>query len=114
MKLSLATGLAAIALLIGLQFAITWTSVRSRFVSDIVKTVPTLVVQDGRFLDAAMKEVRVTADEVRSALRRCGIGTMEQVAAVVLESDGSLSVMSVSQAGDRSACAGVRGSAMQT
>lgn len=110
-NVSLATGLAAIALLVALQFAITWTSVRSRFLGAAVKTAPTLVVCDGRFLDDAMTRVRVTAAEVRSAVRRHGIGAMEQVAAVVLESDGSLSVISTQQAGNRSACEGVRDAA---
>ena len=108
-NVSLATGLAAIALLVALQFVITWTSVRSRAVGEAVKAAPNLVVRDGRFLDAAMTHVRVTAGEIRSAVRRHGIGAMEQVAAVVLESDGSLSVISVQQAGNRSACEGVRG-----
>ena len=74
-------------------------------------TMPTLIVKDGCFLDDAMKRVRVTAAEVRGAVRRHGIGAMEQVAAVVLESDGSLSVISTQQAGNRSACEGVRGAA---
>ena len=108
-NVSLAGGLAAIALLVLLQFAITWTSVRSRFVSKLVKTAPTLVLRDGRFLDDAMARVRITADEVLGAVRRQGIGAVEEVAAVVLESDGSLSVISVQQAGSRSACEGVRG-----
>ncbi|WP_198119484.1 DUF421 domain-containing protein [Massilia rhizosphaerae] len=110
-NVSLATGLAAIALLVALQFVITWTAVRWRFVGEAIKTAPTLVVRDGRFLDDAMTRVRVTASDVRSAVRKHGIGAMEQVAAVVLESDGSLSVISVQQVGSQSACTGVRGAA---
>lgn len=103
-NVSLATGLAAVALLVVMQLVITWTSVRSRFVSRAVKTAPALLVRDGRFLEDAMKRARVTSAEVRSAVRRHGIGAMEQVAAVVLESDGSLSVIAAQQAGTLSAC----------
>jgi len=98
-NVSLAQGLVAIALLVFLQYAITWMSVRSRFVSEVVKTSPTLIVHEGRFLHAAMKKVRVTEDEVRGALRQNGLGGLEQAAAVVLDTDGKLSVISVDKRG---------------
>lgn len=104
---TLAQGLVAIALLVFLQYAITWLSVRSGFISQAVKTRPTLIVRDGRFLPAAMKKVRVTEDEVRGALREKGLGGMEQVAAVVLDTDGKLSVISMAKRGSLDALQGV-------
>ena len=41
-----------------------------------------------------MRAARVTEDEVRSAVRTSGIAELEQVEAVVLETDGSFSVVS--------------------
>lgn len=105
---SLATGLAALALLVLLQFAITWTSVRLRFVNAAVKTRPTMLVRDGAMLHDAMRGVRITTDEILSAVRKQGCGSLDSVAAVVLETDGSLSVVAAGQAGDRSALEGVR------
>lgn len=106
-QLSLITGLVAIGLLILLQFLITWMSVRSRGFSKTVKTKPTLLVQDGRFLEAALRAVRVTEEEVRSAVRQHGYGGLEQVAAVIMESDGSLSVIGRDRLGTGSALQGV-------
>lgn len=100
---SLAVGLAALALLIALQLAITWCAVRSPLISDIVKTAPTMLVLDGRLREDAMKRARVTHDEVLAAVRQQGHGSLENIDAVILEADGSLSVISASQAGDRSA-----------
>ena len=50
----------------------------------------------------------MTEDEIRQAVRATGSGDLGDIAAVVLESDGSMSVISAAQAGDRSALDGVR------
>lgn len=102
-NVSLATGLAALALLVVLQAIITWCSVRSRYVSRAVKTKPTVLLFEGRLRDDALKRVRVTADEVKAAIRQQGHGALDLIDAVILESDGSLSVIPAARAGDRSA-----------
>lgn len=109
-NVTLAEGLAAVALLVILQFVITWLSVRSRRVNGIVKTTPTLLMNDSGFLGDAMRSVRVTEDEIRAAIRQHGIGSVDQVSAVILETDGSLSVISQEKAGNLSALEGVKGS----
>ncbi|UVW28539.1 DUF421 domain-containing protein [Massilia sp. H6] len=102
-NVSLAMGLTALALLVVLQLVITWCSVRSSLVSNLVKTSPTLLVLDGQLRHAALQRVRVTSDEVMVAVRQQGFGSLDSIDAVFLETDGSLSVISTSQAGDRSA-----------
>ncbi|PRC48412.1 DUF421 domain-containing protein, partial [Mycobacterium sp. ITM-2017-0098] len=69
---------------------------------------PTLLLSQGRFLDDALKAQRVSVDEIRQVIRSSGHGDVSKVAAVVLESDGSLSVITSDKAGDWSALAGVR------
>ena len=92
-SVALAEGLIAMATLIGLQFLVTFASVRSARVEGLVKSEPTLLLRDGRFLDAALKAQRVTRDEVRSALRSQGVSDMETIHAVVMETDGSMSIL---------------------
>jgi uncharacterized membrane protein YcaP (DUF421 family) len=89
----LAEGVVAFALLIALQFVITWLSVRVRWVRALVKSEPTLLVSDGAYLDNAMSAQRVTREEVEAALREQGVSGVETVACVVLETDGTLSVI---------------------
>lgn len=100
---SLFEGLAALALLVGLQLIITWTSVRSGFVSKAVKTAPTVVLRDGQLLHETLKRVRITEDEVRAAVRQHGHGSLKAIDLAVLETDGSLSIIPADKAGDRSA-----------
>lgn len=89
---ALADGIVAFTLLIGLQYVITWLSVRSRRVKNLIKAEPSLLYFNGRFLKA-LKAERVTEAEVRAAVRSQGLLEMESVAAVVLETDGSLTVL---------------------
>jgi uncharacterized membrane protein YcaP (DUF421 family) len=65
---SLAEGLTALALLVVLQLIVTWCSVRSRFISKVVETEPTMLLHDGALLHDAMRQVRVTKGEVRAAV----------------------------------------------
>lgn len=89
----LAEGLLALALLIGLQFGVTWLSVRSPTVAGLVKAEPTLLLYRGDFLHHGMHRARVTEGEVRAVVREQGIGSLDEVEAVVMETDGSLSVV---------------------
>ena len=55
-SVALAEGVLAMALLVLLQYAITWLSVRSPGFRGWVKSEPTLLVHRGRFLDGAMRD----------------------------------------------------------
>jgi uncharacterized membrane protein YcaP (DUF421 family) len=92
-SVSLARGVLAFAVLIFLQFIITWLSARSPQVRRLVKAEPTLLVHKGEFLTGAMKRERVTKEEVRAALRAQGASAVEEVEAVVLETESSFSVV---------------------
>ncbi|NHC13992.1 DUF421 domain-containing protein [Motilibacter deserti] len=106
---SWAEGAVALALLAALQFLVAWTTVRLPGGRPVVTARPTLLLLDGAPLQAALRAQRVTLDEVRQAVRASGSGDLSSVAAVVLESDGTLSVIPASKAGDRSALEGVSG-----
>ncbi|MEX0740931.1 MAG: YetF domain-containing protein [Pseudohongiella sp.] len=90
---ALAEGILAFALLIGLQFIVTWSSVRSRWVRRMATGEPLMLFYCGEFLSAALRQARVTEDEVRAAVRSNGIESMDKVGAVILETDGSFSVV---------------------
>ncbi|MFN4128617.1 MAG: DUF421 domain-containing protein [Paracoccaceae bacterium] len=86
-------GVLALALLVCLQYAITWLSVRSIWFRNLIKAEPTLLVHDGRMLTDAMRKQRVTAEEIDAALRQSGVPDLASVRSVVLETDGSLTVV---------------------
>lgn len=90
---ALAEGLVAFALLIGMQLAITWLSVRSEIVRRLVKAEPTMLLHRGELLREAMRRERVTEAEVQAAVRAQGIPSLEQAEVVVLETDGSFATV---------------------
>ena len=92
-SVALAEGIMAFALLIGLQYVITWSSVRVRWVRQLVTGEPALLFYRGAFLRQALRSARVTEDEVRASIRSAGLLAMQEVEAVVLETDGSFSVV---------------------
>jgi uncharacterized membrane protein YcaP (DUF421 family) len=106
---ALAEGATAFALLIGLQFLVTWASVRTRWVKALVTGEPELVGYRGRLLPDAMRRTRVTEEEVEAALRNAGHAGFDDVEAVVLETDGSFSIVPKSDGPGRDALEAVRG-----
>ncbi|OMG64872.1 DUF421 domain-containing protein [Stutzerimonas balearica] len=107
-EVSLAQGVLALALLIALQYAVTWSSVRVAWVRKLVTGEPALLFYRGRFLGEPLRKARVTEAEVRAAVRASGSASLEGIEAVVLETDGSFSVISAAAGGARSALAGVK------
>ena len=104
---ALLEGVLAFALLIFLQFVITWLSVRSKAVQGFVKAEPALLLHRGQFLHRAMRAERVTEEEIRASVRAQGIGSLEDVEAVVLETDGTFTVLRSVGKDDNSALKGV-------
>jgi uncharacterized membrane protein YcaP (DUF421 family) len=92
-SVALAEGVLALGLLIALQYIITWLSVRSARFRALVKSEPTLLLHRGQFLWGAMTAERITREEVLAALRASGAADASRTAAVVLETDGTLSVV---------------------
>lgn len=90
---ALAEGALAFALLIGLQYVVTWSSVRVRWVRRWVTGEPRLLYYNGRLLDQALLTARVTVDEIEAAVRAAGMTTLAEAESVVLETDGSFSVI---------------------
>ncbi|KGM14051.1 DUF421 domain-containing protein [Cellulomonas bogoriensis] len=104
---SWAEGALALALLGGLQLAVSSVTVRVDRARSVVTSRPRLVLRDGEPDHEALRAQRLTLDELRQAVRSSGAGGLDQVAAVVLESDGSLSV--ITDQGDGRAMEGVQG-----
>ncbi len=90
---TLAEGMAALTTLILLQIVLSWLSLKSHALETIINGKPILVLHQGRFLHDAMQRERVTDEEVRAAIRAQNIGSIEAVHSVVLETDGTFSVV---------------------
>lgn len=100
-------GVIALAVLIGLQWIVSKLYVSSRWFESIIKGKPQLLYWRGDYLDDVLKRERLAREEVHMALRAGGVSD-HRAAAVVLETNGELTV--VAAAGDEfpKAMSGVR------
>ncbi|WP_319001062.1 YetF domain-containing protein [Halomonas sp. SBBP1] len=67
-----------------------------------------MLLYRGEFITTSMQKARVTQDEVQSAIRGSGIADVMAVEAVVLETDGSISVIKPNAESYHSSLEGVR------
>lgn len=106
---SLAEGVLALSLLAALQFLMAWVSAHWPRARRVFTARPALLLVDGELRPEALRRNRLSASEVRQAVRMQGMGDLSGVRAVVLETNGTLSVIPSSQYGNGSALEEVRG-----
>jgi uncharacterized membrane protein YcaP (DUF421 family) len=99
----LAEGAMAVVMLLALQFAVAAASRRWPLVQRAVLAEPALLLYAGVPLERAMRSERITDSELLSAVRSRGHMNLDDVQAVVLEPDGSFSVMPRQAAGEATA-----------
>jgi uncharacterized membrane protein YcaP (DUF421 family) len=80
-------------ILIGLQFLVSWIVLHWSSMRTVVNAKPTLVLYKGEFQDDAMRRQRVAEADVRAAVRQHGAASLDSVDAVILEADGTFSVI---------------------
>ncbi|MDR7666915.1 DUF421 domain-containing protein [Methanosarcina sp. Z-7115] len=96
-SVALVEGVTAFAVLIGLQYTVAGLTIRSDTVKRIIKDEPSIVYYNGEYLKDSMKRSRVIESEIQQSVRNQGYANLESVEAVVLETDGSFSIISQSE-----------------
>ncbi len=94
---ALAEGVMAMGLLIILQWLVAWLAVRSATWRGFIKSEPRLLALRGDLIEGALRGERISPEEVRSAVRSAGHGSLAETEAVVLETDGSFSVIEATE-----------------
>lgn len=92
-KPALTDGLLALGLLVLLQYIVAWFEIRFPSFHRVVTSRPAMVFFRGEFLKKQMKRERIEEGDVLAIIRNKGITDLERVEAVVLETDGSFSVL---------------------
>lgn len=96
-------GALAFGLLAALQMLVAFISARRPGVKKMLTAEPDLLLRQGRIDHEALRRHRMTASEVRQAARQSGHGDLAEIAAIVLETNGTLSVIGSQKWGDGSA-----------
>lgn len=91
--ITVSEGLAAVVTMLVLQEIIRWSQSRYLAVHHMVRQAPCVVLWDGQLLEDRLRADNISGDEVRAAVRRAGLSSLEDAQAVVLENDGDWSVI---------------------
>jgi len=94
--------LLVIALLIGLQWVFSVLRAKSSRARALLDSPPVLLYYRGRMQTRALRSHRLLEDDVHTAARQSGKGSLADVAAVVLQQDGSLGIIARDDLGDAS------------
>ena len=90
---SLIGGVIAAATLTGVNVAVERWGERIPFLRRALRSEPTLLLQNGAPIAANLKRERVDVADIEMAAREHGIADLADVAAAVLEQDGSISII---------------------
>ena len=86
-------GPVAVTTLLGLDYALAWLTRRSKAIRKAIEGEPRLLVRDGRLLRKALREEKLSVDELETAVRAHGLASIDDVQEAVLETDGSISII---------------------
>ena len=95
-------GVSSILVLYLLQFAVTKYAAISPQFSNFILSEPRIVFYQGQFLPDAMRDERLTRQEIECAMRSEGINSFDDVEAIVFESDAKLTVIQKPSQSDKS------------
>ena len=86
-------GMSSILTLYLLQFLVTKYASISPSFSSFILSEPKIVFYHGQFLPDAMRDERLTRQELESVMRSNGIHSLDEIEAIVFESDATLNVI---------------------
>lgn len=108
-SLSLGGAVVAMAMLLGAQYLMAVLIRRSARVRQVVTARPVLLVARGELREDAMRRARLGISEVYQAARSGGYGGLEEIGAMVMETDGTISIIGSSSVGSGRALDDIEG-----
>lgn len=92
-KISFVDGATILFMLTLLQYLVSKLSANSRRFSDFTKASPTFLYYRNQFNEKQMQRQRIRVEDLRAKVRQQGMSSFDKVEAIVLEGDGSLSII---------------------
>ncbi len=92
--------LAAFGALVGLQVLVSWLWGKAPRTRAAITPTPAVLYHDGRVVEREMRRAHLRDADLLAAVRRNGMGSLDQVRAILLEGNGALAVLSHAQFGD--------------
>lgn len=94
-------GITAIATLVFLQCLTSFLSLKSNKLRKVICGTPSILITHGKFNYEEMKRLRVNVNDILGQLRLKGYYNAEDVAYLIMETNGQMSVISTNMATDK-------------
>jgi len=108
-EVGLLDAITAFALLASLQYFLAAAENRWPRFAHLIKAPPSLLYYRGEFIRDAMRKERISESAILGAARQEGLGSLDQVEAVIMESAGKFGFVQKTSLGDASALRPVTG-----
>lgn len=92
-SLPITRGLTAFATLVFFQYLISKLTTHWKPAQKVILFKPALLYYEGQYIDETLKKERISKQEILEAMRQSGFEDLENVKAVVLETEGSISII---------------------
>jgi len=89
-------GLLAAGVLLVVNYAVSLLPLHGKAWGRLLGGTPTVLVQDGQFIDPHLKRERLDRDDVEMVIREHGLESVSAVKIAILETDGSISIVPMS------------------
>jgi uncharacterized membrane protein YcaP (DUF421 family) len=90
---SLQGGLLAAGVLVAGNLVVSTLPRRGGIWARLIEGSPTVLIQEGQFIDPHLRRERVERDEIEMVMREHGVDSVSDVKLAVLETDGSISIV---------------------
>lgn len=90
---SLLGGLISAGTLVGLNYAISMATFRSKTIEGLVEGRPEVLIHNGVLYKSALERAMMTRHELNMSIRAAGLASLEDVRTAVLETNGVVSVI---------------------
>ena len=90
---SVTGGFIGAATILSLNYGLARLSLSNKTIERIIEGSPTVLVHNGKVIEANMRRESVTRDELMAALRRAGILSIGQVRVALLEETGAITAV---------------------
>jgi uncharacterized membrane protein YcaP (DUF421 family) len=100
---SVTGGVVAISTFACLTVLLSWAQWRFPRIRSTINGVPVVVLRDGEPIDKAMREQRLSLDDLTAAARQQGVRDLAELDLAVLEADGKISFFRADSGGESGA-----------
>ena len=91
-------GIIAIFTLVILEVMLSFLTLKLPWLQKMIDGKPTVIIKDGKILQNALKNMRLTVEDLTNNLRQKGFFRLEDIAYCIVETDGKLSIFPTPQA----------------